>query len=91
MTVRAATSACRMVRLSVTERGCSDGLLGLLVNTEVRSMGGFGDSWFASHFEVLFNKELTSQAFYKSGIMKMSMDFLCVLFFFCLFCFILSQ
>lgn len=61
MTVRVATSACRMVRLSA-ERACGDGLLGLLVNTDVRRMG-LGDALLASHSEVLFNKELTLQAF----------------------------
>lgn len=37
-------------------------------------MGEFGGSLLASHFEVLFDKKLTSQAFFKSGIMKMSID-----------------
>lgn len=37
MTIQVATSACRRVRLS-EECGCSDGLLGLLVNTGVRTM-----------------------------------------------------
>lgn len=51
-----------MVRLSVMSVGCSDGLLGLLVNTDVRRMG-LGDSLLASQFEVLFYKEVTSQAY----------------------------
>lgn len=48
--------------------------------------GGLGDSLLASHFEVLFNKELTSQAVLSLALWKCPlMNFLCV-FFVVLFC-----
>lgn len=55
--------------------GCSDGLLGLLVNTEVRTME-LGDCLLASHFKVLFKGQgiditsLLSPASWKCPLMS---------------------
>lgn len=84
MTVRVATSACRMVRLC-DERECSDGLLGLLVNTEVRSTGGSETLCllpFWSPVQQGFDiASLFSPALWKCPLM----NFLCGFFFFVLF------
>lgn len=89
MTVRVATSVCRMVRLSVMSVGAVMDYLACWWTLKWGAMR-LGDSSLASHSKVLFNKELTSQAFKSPALWKCPlMNFPC-LFFFLLY-FVLSQ
>ena len=81
MTIRVATSAWRRVR-HYGDGGCSDGLLGLLVNTDVRSMEGVTLCFTPmKKWRRIRHRKLS-----QSSVMKMSIDgFLLCGFFFLFF------